>query len=97
MQAVLDAHAAMGPLPIESLTAEAARQIPLADRAALAVIGHSTVKRAMTPIPTPVGKVEHRLIPGPDGTDLLVRVYTPDGAARRAGGRSSSTSTAAAG
>jgi hypothetical protein len=28
MQAILDAHAAMGPLPIETLPAELARQIP---------------------------------------------------------------------
>ena len=85
MQAVLDAHAAMGPLPIETLSAEVARQIPLADRAAMAVVGHSAVKRAMTPAPTPVGSVEHRLIPGPDGGDLLVRVYTPDGDAPAGG------------
>lgn len=84
MQAVLDQHAALNPLPIESLSPENARAIPLPDKAAMAVVGSSPVKRAVTPMPTPVGKVEHKTVPGGDG-DVLVRVYTPEGDAPAGG------------
>lgn len=78
MQAILDAHAELGPLPIESMTCEHARAMPLLDRAALAVYGHHFTKRAITPMPLPVGRVQHRTISGAAG-DLLVRIYTPKG------------------
>jgi acetyl esterase len=84
MRAVLDAHKAMGPLPIESLAPECARQIPLADRAAIAVYGQHITKKALAPLPLPLGKVEHKTIPGPGG-DLLVRLYTPKGGAPEGG------------
>ncbi len=78
MQAVLDAHREMGPLPIETLDAVTARQIPLADRAAMAVYGQHISKRAFATNPLPVGKVEHILIDGADDK-MLCRVYTPTG------------------
>lgn len=75
MQAVLDAHAEFGPMPIETLTPEMARLIPLADCAAKAVYGQNFTKRALAPMPLPVGKIEHRLI----AEDVMARIYTPTG------------------
>lgn len=84
MKAILDEHAAMGPLPIETLTPEIARQIPLADRAALAYYGHHIAKRAFAPLPLPVGRIEHKTIRGAGG-DILTRIYTPKGDAPSGG------------
>ena len=78
MQDILDAYAALSPLAIENLTPEIARQIPLPDRAAIAVYGQNFTKKALAPMPLPVGQVEHRLIAGKE-SDILVRVYTPKG------------------
>ncbi len=78
MQMVLDAYTELGPLPIESLPPDLARQIPLPDRAAVSVYGHHFLKKALTPFPVPVGKVEHGLIKTPSGS-LLTRIYTPKG------------------
>lgn len=76
MQAILDAHAEMGPLPIESLTPELARQIPLLDKAAVYDYGNHITKR-IAPLLPEAGKVVHKLIPGPE-SDLIARIYTPD-------------------
>lgn len=84
MQQILDAHAAMGPLPIELMTVENARQMPLLDRAALAVYGQHFTKRALAPMPLPVGKVEHRMIPQ-ENHEQLLRIYTPKGNAPKGG------------
>ncbi|MBX7157556.1 MAG: alpha/beta hydrolase fold domain-containing protein [Verrucomicrobiae bacterium] len=81
MQEILDVHATMNPLPIEELTPELARQMPLIDRAAIAVYGRHFTKKALLPLPIPVGKVEHRLIPGSAGNTILIRIYTPNGKA----------------
>ena len=78
MQAVLDAHKQMGPLPIETLDPEIARQIPLMDRAAMAVYGQHFAKRALASNPLPVGEVRHMKIDGSRG-DILARIYTPKG------------------
>lgn len=80
MQGVLDAHAALGTLPIETLTPEQARLVPLMDRAAAAYYGQNFTKRALAPSPRPVGKVENRLINGAAG-QINARVYTPKGPA----------------
>jgi acetyl esterase len=85
MQEILDVHTAMNPLPIEELTPELARQMPLIDRAAMAVYGHHFTKKALLPMPIPVGKVEHRLIPGSAGNNILIRIYTPNGKAPEEG------------
>lgn len=79
MQLVLDEYLKTGPLPIEELTFEIARLIPLPDRAAVAVYGHHFAKKALVPFPLPVGDIEHRILPGADGADILARVYTPKG------------------
>ncbi|HEY8965637.1 MAG TPA: alpha/beta hydrolase [Candidatus Methylacidiphilales bacterium] len=84
MQLVLDEFESLNPLPIETLTPELARLIPLPDRAALAVYGHHFAKKALVPFPLPLGSVEHRLLPGAEG-DLLARVYTPKGDAPEIG------------
>jgi acetyl esterase len=78
MQAVIEAHMSMGPLPIEQLSPEQARQMPLTDRAAMAVYGQHFTKRALASMPEAVGHIEHRLIPGPAGS-ILTRIYTPRG------------------
>jgi acetyl esterase len=78
MQMILDAHQEMGPLPIETLTPDLARMIPLADRAAVAVYGHHITKKAFTPFPVPVGRVEHAVLKTPSG-NVLARIYTPKG------------------
>jgi acetyl esterase len=78
MQEILDAHAALGPLPIESLPPELARCIPLPDRAAIAVYGRNFLKKALAPLPLPIGNVMHTVLHGPGGP-LLARIYTPKG------------------
>lgn len=74
MQPVLDALAALGAQPVETLTPEAARRQPTpadAVKRVLEMQGRSTA-------PEPVGKVEDRMIPGPGG-QIPVRIYTPAG------------------
>jgi acetyl esterase len=84
MQMILDAHQEMGSLPIESLTPEQARLIPLPDKAAVYVYGHHIMKKALTPFPVNVGKVEHALIPSQD-TEIVARIYTPMGHSPKGG------------
>ena len=78
MQAVLDAHAALGPKPIETLTPAEARQQPTPADAVMAVLkkqGKDTSPAALVPGVTSVDQT----IPGPAGA-LPVRIYTPAGA-----------------
>ena len=78
MQAVLDAHAALGPKPIEKLEPAEARQQPTPADAVMAVLkkqGKDTAPTALVPGVTSVDQS----IPGPAGA-LPVRIYTPDGA-----------------
>ncbi len=75
MQQILDAHAQLAPLPIETLSAAVARQMPLLDRAAVAAYGNHFLKKAMTALPLPVGAVEHRQL----NEHVVVRIYTPKG------------------
>jgi acetyl esterase/lipase len=77
MQAVLTAHAALGPRPIEKLDAAEARKQPTPADAVMAVLkkqGKDTAPTALVPGVTSVDKT----IPGPVG-QLPVRIYTPDG------------------
>lgn len=83
MQAILDMHAKLTPLPIETLCAENARQIPLLDQAAVGVYGHSLLTK-LSPFPLDIGSVGHQTIPGPEG-NIMLRVYTPTGHAPRDG------------
>lgn len=80
MKAILEAHAAMHPPPIETLSAELARQVPLVDRAAVAVYGQHFTKRASLRCRFPWATLEHLTIAGPEGDDMLLRIYTPRGA-----------------
>ena len=84
MQAILDAHAKMGPLAIETLTPEQARLIPLPDRAAAAVYGQNITNRTFAASPLPVCKVEQRLVDGAEG-QIMARLYTPKGEAPQGG------------
>ncbi len=77
MQQVLDEFTAFGAPPIPSLSAENARQLPTMADAAMAAISKHAMARAMKPVPEPIGRIEHRVIPGAAG-DMLLRVYTPD-------------------
>ena len=74
MQEVLDALAALGGKPIETLTPEEARKQPTPADAVKQVLG----KRGKPASPEPVAKVENRQIAGPAG-QLPVRIYTPKG------------------
>jgi acetyl esterase len=77
MQAVLDAHAALAPKPIETLDAAEARKQPTPADAVTAVLkkqGKDSAPTALVPGVTSVDKT----IPGPAG-QLPVRIYTPEG------------------
>lgn len=78
MKAILQAHEALGPLPIETLTPDIARLVPLPDRAAAMVYGQHIANRTFASNPLPVGKIEHRLIEAGDH-QILVRLYRPKG------------------
>lgn len=78
MQKVLDAHAALGPKPIESLSAAEARKQPTVTDAVMSVLkmlGKDTAPTALVP---GVSSVDQS-IPGAAG-ELPVRIYTPAGA-----------------
>ena len=78
MQAVLDALAALGGKPVESLSAPEARQQPTPTDAVMAVLknkGKDTAPTALVPGVTSVD----REIPGAAG-NIPARIYTPDGA-----------------
>ena len=75
MQQVLDEFIAFNAPPVPSLSAENARQLPTMADAAQAAISKHAVARAMKPMPMPIGKIEHKVVPGPAG-DLLLRVQT---------------------
>ncbi len=74
MQEVLDALAALDPLPLETVIPRQARELPsVAD----AVQG-ALAARGQPPAVETVGQIEHRLIPGgPSSEGTLVRIYTP--------------------
>ena len=75
MQAVLDAHAKLGPKPLETLTPEQARRQPSPADAVKALLKQQGKSTA----PEGVGKVEDRTITGPAGA-IPVRIYWPSGA-----------------
>ncbi len=74
MQAVLEAFAAMDPKPLPKLSAEEARENPTMAQAAKAVMKD----KGMSTEPMKLGDVDDREIEV-NGTDLPVRVYTPEG------------------
>ena len=74
MQAVLDQLAALGPKPIEKLSAEEARRQPTAADAVMALLK----KQGKSTAPEPVAKVDNRNVKGPAG-EIPVRIYSPKG------------------
>ncbi|HVE78494.1 MAG TPA: alpha/beta hydrolase [Gemmatimonadaceae bacterium] len=78
MQSVLDAHAALGPRPIETLTPEEARRQPTPADAVKALLLQQ--RRDTTPTALVPGVMHRdRTVPGAAGP-LPARVYTPEGA-----------------
>lgn len=74
MQKVLDAHAALNPKPIPTLSPKEARLQPTPADAVMKVLkdeGKSTA-------PVPVASVKHMNIPGPHG-EIPIHVFTPQG------------------
>ena len=81
MQLVLEHYERLAPLPIETLSPENARNMPTLKNAVEEMPSEHISARLLTvakPMLEPVGKIEHILIPSPEG-DLLARVYTPKG------------------
>jgi acetyl esterase len=81
IQEILDQFASLNPLPIPQLSPENARNLPTLREAALEVLARNAGKRLLNlakPVPEPVGRIHHLLIPGRLG-DILARVYTPEG------------------
>lgn len=81
LQPILDRFAAFGAPPVESLTPLAARNSPTLKNAVQELAAEHTMQRAaqlFKPMPEPVGRISHVLIPGP-AEELLARVYYPSG------------------
>ncbi len=74
MGAVLRAHMALGPKPIETLTPQEARMQPTPADA----VGVLLRRMGLHTAPEPGSRVQDRTIPGPGGA-ILVRIYTPAG------------------
>lgn len=74
VQQVIGAH--MPPIP--DLQPFAARMLPGINTAVLGALSQHPVARSTTPVPQPVGRVDHRVIDGRHG-QILLRVYTPKG------------------
>lgn len=72
MLAVIEQLTAYEAPPYPQLTPAQAREAPTATSAVNGILG-----KTGTPPTTPAVDIEHRLIPGPDGQDILVRTYTP--------------------
>lgn len=75
MQEVLDALAAFNAPPLETVTPFVGRNLPSFRNAYEAVLAERG-----EPIAEAVGRIEHILIPFPEGEDILARVYHPAGA-----------------
>ena len=81
IQAVLDQYAKFNTPSLEQLSPENARNLPTLKNAVEEMATESVTTRVLSvskPIPEPVGKIDHTLIPGPVG-DILARIYTPKG------------------
>ncbi len=80
-QEILDRHALYNTPPIENLTPEEARNVPLLDYAARDLVASKMAARLMTvmsPSPEPVGSITHQRIPTSNGS-VLARIYSPKG------------------
>lgn len=74
MKAVLEELNALEPKPIETLSADDAREQPTPADAVMKLLK----KQGKSADPEPVAEVDNRKIPGPDG-NIPVRIYTPEG------------------
>lgn len=75
MKTVLDELTALEGKPIKTLSADDAREQPTPADAVMQVLK----KQGRSTDPEPVGNVDDRKIPGPDGS-IPIRIYTPQGA-----------------
>ena len=75
MQEVLDQLAMLGVPPLETLAPRQARETPTPRDAVMGVLA----KRRLPAAVEMVGKIGHRVIPGPSPEGTLVRIYTPVG------------------
>jgi acetyl esterase len=73
-QAIVDAHASLGPLPLEILEPDQARKQPGPDAAVKKVMAERAIEG-----PEPVGSVRDLPIPDAAGEQMTLRVYTPAG------------------
>lgn len=74
MAAVLGALQSLNPKPLQSLSAEDARDQPTIADAVMKVLD----QQGQSKTPQPVGTIENRKIPGP-AASIPIRVYTPQG------------------
>lgn len=74
MAAVLGALQSLNPKPLQSLSAEDARDQPTIADAVMKVLD----QQGQSKTPQPVGNIENRMIPGP-ADSIPIRVYTPQG------------------
>lgn len=72
MQEVLDALVAFNAPPVETVDPFVARNLPTFRDAYVAVLANRG-----EPAIEPVGGIDHTLVPGLDGNDILVRLYYP--------------------
>ena len=80
-QAVLDQYAKFNAPAIETLSPENARNNPTLKNAVEEMTAESFTARAVSiakPMPQPVARISHQLIPGTGG-DILARIYIPKG------------------
>ncbi len=78
---ILDQHAKYATMPMEQLSADEARNIPLLDYAARDLVASKMSARAATmisPMPEQVSSIHHHRLPVKDGS-ILLRIYTPAG------------------
>lgn len=81
VQEILDQFDRFGAPPITKLSPANARNTPTLKNAVEELVAHKLLNRMMTlakPMPEPVGKIDHILIPSSEG-DILARIYTPSG------------------
>lgn len=79
IEEILNAYDSFHPLPIESMSPQAARQQTDLRDASLVVLNHHMTKRLVQGVLEPVDKIEHQLIPSGD-QKILIRIYRPAGA-----------------
>ncbi|MBX3040648.1 MAG: alpha/beta hydrolase [Bdellovibrionaceae bacterium] len=77
MKEILDQYSRFHAFPIEELDPPAARQLPELRDAALNVMNHHAAARLFGGVVERIGRIEHRLIPGPD-ENLMARLYYPE-------------------